>query len=197
MINLNIDIHPPSSSKLERVRRPSKFHPYHHSSASPSPPSSSLPPASKLPAPPASKLQAAESPSKLPASMPCQARCVESSSHPVIESWRFQDCKFLASNHQVIQSLWGSQDCKVLIAARLPSNRVPNPARPRAPASKLPALRSFHCQQHPSCQLPPSCRPQNHHPSCKPPCLQASRLDASNHRLIQSSNLGGSKIASF
>ena len=30
-----------------------------------------------------------------------------------------------------------------------------------------------------------NCRLQNHHPSCKPPCLQASRLDASNHRVIE------------
>ena len=37
----------------------------------------------------ASKLQAAESPSKVPASMPpgLRPRCIESSSHPVLEFW--------------------------------------------------------------------------------------------------------------
>ena len=48
-----------------------------------------------------------------------------------IESLIFQDCKFLTSNHRVIQSLWGSQDCKVLIGARLPSNPVPQGATGR------------------------------------------------------------------
>ena len=57
-----------------------------------------------------------------------QARCVQSSSHPVIESWRFQDCKCLTSNHRVIHSSWGFQDCKVSIGPRLPCNPVPQAA---------------------------------------------------------------------
>ena len=63
---------------------------------------------------------------------PClQTRCVQSLSHPVIESWRFQDCKFLTSNHRVIHSSWGFQDCKVSIGPRLPCNPVPQAATGR------------------------------------------------------------------
>ena len=79
---INYGINPPSSSKLERVRRPSNLHPYHHSSASSSPPSSSLPSASKLPAHPS-----------------CQPPCLQAS-------------RLDASNHRVIKpsSFGGLQD---------------------------------------------------------------------------------------
>ena len=135
-----------------------------------------------------------------------QARCVQSSSHPVIESWRFQDCKFLTSNHRVIQSLWGCQACKVLIGARLPSNpvvipchRPPNFLPQNTPKSiksmqihlKSIEINEIHRKSSQGHQIPQESMKstQIHQKSMK--------IDASNHRVIQSSNLGGSKIASL
>ena len=61
--------------------------------------------ATSIRTPSASTLQAAKPPSKLPASMipGLQARCIESSSHVVMEFWRVQNCKFLTSNHRNLQ----------------------------------------------------------------------------------------------
>ena len=127
-----------------RSHHPCHQHPSCQHSQSSIATSSQTPPASKLQAAIATSTQTASS-SPLPScglqnhNPSCKPPCLQAStsSHPVIESWRFQDCKFLASNHRVIQSLWGSQDCKVLIGAQLPSNPVSQGATGRLTFSPI------------------------------------------------------------